>query len=47
MLASAQDAIREERYHDASKLCRQTGSGLVIFKFIGFIFSVFLDKLVR
>lgn len=25
-----QDAIDEERYHDASRLCRITGSGLVI-----------------
>lgn len=26
-----QNAIDEERYHDASKLCRHTGSGLVTF----------------
>lgn len=34
VIASAQDAIGEERYHDASKLCRQTGSGLVIFNIL-------------
>jgi hypothetical protein len=26
-----QHAIEEERYHDASRFCRYTGSGLVIF----------------
>lgn len=26
-----QNAIDDERYHDASKLCRCTGSGLVLF----------------
>lgn len=29
IMCHLQTAIREERYHDASKLCRQTGSGLV------------------
>lgn len=29
MIASLQSAIREERYHDASRLCNETGSGLV------------------
>lgn len=27
---SFQNAIHEERYQDASKLCKNTGSGLVI-----------------
>lgn len=31
MIASLQTAIREERYHDASRICSQTGSGLVNF----------------
>lgn len=27
---SLQNAIEEERYHDASRLCKYSGSGLVI-----------------
>jgi hypothetical protein len=30
IMRQLQTAVNEERYHDASRLCNETGSGLVI-----------------
>lgn len=39
-----QIAIDEERYHDASRLCRHTGSGLVIILLATFFNFIFLQN---